>query len=168
MNISAMLCDHAQVAGGKLFVSGAGINVVGTPVPAPPHPMSVALALLVTIPWNATNQPHALTIELVSDTGEGGSERIPLGDQLPPGHDQADMGMIVAQFNAGRGPQMRPGEDTLMPVAIPLSLGLPRPGDYFFDLSIDGTQMARVSFRMVVSTPGFGQLGGGRTSPTGW
>ena len=43
---------------------------------------------------------------------------------------------------------MQVGEESLMPVALPM-LGLPLPqiGSYFFAVSLDGTEMDRVSFR---------------------
>jgi hypothetical protein len=164
MHISAILCDYAQVAGGKLFISGAGITLLGTPVVAPPHTVQISLALLVTIPWNATNQPHRLTVELISDA-DGKTERVPLTDAMLPGQDPNDAGMIVAEFNAGRAPQMHPGDDSLMPIALPMGLPLPRQGDYFFVIRVDGTEAARASFRLSVSQPGM-NLGMG--SPLGW
>jgi hypothetical protein len=169
MQVSAMLCDYAQVAEGKLFINGAGINTIGTPVLAPPYPVQISLALLVTIPWNATNQLHTLGVELVSE-GEAGApvERVTLGEGLPDGHDPADEGKIIAQFNVGRAPHMRPGDDTLMPLALPfVGIPLPRQGDYFFSITIDGTEQARLSFRVnvnppeIVNNPGPG-------SATGW
>jgi hypothetical protein len=163
MKVSAMLCDHAQVSGGKLFVSGAAINIVGTPTIAPPHPVQISLAMLVTIPWGATNQAHRLTVELVRD-GQP-AERVPLAPPdatQPPGTE----GLIVAEFNAGRSPMMHPGDDTLMPVAIPLNLALPEQGDYFFVIRIADQELERVSFRVVVPQPGAFNPGAG--SPTGW
>lgn len=154
MDVIAMLCDHAQVEGGKLFVSGAGISLVGAPPVGPPYPVSVALAALVTIPWTATNQQHTLTIELVSEVGGGSSERVAIASGLPPGADPADEGKIVAQFTAGRSPIMHAGDDSLMPIAVPLhGLPLPRPGDYFFQFAVNGTPAARVSFRLQPAGP---------------
>jgi len=160
MNASAWLCDYADVSGGKLFVSGAGIGVVGSPLPLPPLPVNICLAIMVTIPWTATNAEHTMTVELVSDAeGAGGTvERVALADGLPPGHDPADLGKVVIQFHAGRGEGMVPGEDTLMPVALPLyGLPLPRAGGYFFSLAIDGPEVSRVSFRAVQIDPATGQ-----------
>jgi len=151
----AMLCDYATVADGKLYVSGAGVGIVNTAVAEPPLGVNLALAVVVTIPWNSTNQPHVMTVELVSDQGSvGPCERIPIGDMLPPNHDPSDMGKLVAHFNAGRSPTMEPGEDSLMPVAVPLyGLALPRPGGYFFSICVDGEEADRVSFRVQVVNP---------------
>jgi len=156
ISVQGMLCDYAEVSGGKLFVSGAGINLIGSAAADAPHPVNVALALLVRIPWTATNQQHKLMIELVSD-GQQGPERVRINEMLPPGNPEEDRGTIIALFNAGRAPTMQVGDETLMPVALPL-LGLPLPqiGKYFFAISIDGTELDRVSFRLqtVLNMPG--------------
>jgi hypothetical protein len=156
LSVQAMLCDYAQVSGGKLFVSGAGVGLVGTSSAAPPHPVNFALALLVHIPWNATNHEHKLEIELISDTQKG-PERVEINQLLPPNTPESEKGKIFAVFNAGRAPTMQVGEETLMPVALPM-VGLPLPaiGSYFFSIGIDGTALERVSFRVasVMNMPG--------------
>ena len=43
LSVQGMLCDYAEVSGGKLFVSGAGITQVGSLSANPPHPVSIAL-----------------------------------------------------------------------------------------------------------------------------
>jgi len=143
-----MLCDFAEVSGGKLFISGAGVNLVGTAASEAPHPVNISLAIMVRIPWTATNHQHRLTIELVEET-DTGRLRIPINEILPPGADEADKGMIFALFNAGRSPTMVVGELTLMPVALPM-FGLPLPslGSYSFSISLDGTEVDKVSFRV--------------------
>jgi len=139
------------VAGNKLFITGAAINWISTNAVAAPHPVNMTLAILVRIPWNATNQQHKLSIELVADTSDG-SERVSINEILPPDSDEENRGTIIGLFNAGRAPNMRVGEETLMPVALPfLGLPLPNIGSYFFSIGIDGTEMDRVSFRVIPS-----------------
>jgi hypothetical protein len=145
MKAVALLCDHAEVSGNKLFIAGAGINLLRVPNPEPPLAVNIALAIMVTIPWNATNQPHKLMVELVSEQAGGSSERVAL---------TPDGGLIIAEFNAGRSPAMKPGEDTLMPLALPMfGLPLPEPGSYFFSITVDGIEADRVSFRAEVINP---------------
>jgi hypothetical protein len=145
LEAKALLCDYAQVAGKKLFISGAGINLIGVPNAEPPLVVNFALAILLTIPWNATNQAHKMTVELVSEQSNGSSQRVPL---------TGDDGVIIAEFNAGRSPIMKPGEDTLLPVALPMfGLSLPEPGSYFFSIELDGSPADRVSFRAEVVNP---------------
>ncbi len=149
MDSKVLLCDFAEVSGGKLFVTGAGISLVASSSPQPPYQVNVCLAILVQIPWNETDSEHSLTIELVSEAG-GGAQRVMLSDQLPEGADPADRGMIVALFSAARLPIMVDGDESTMPMSIPLfGLPLPQHGPYFFSVRIDGREMDRASFRLV-------------------
>ncbi|HET9690229.1 MAG TPA: hypothetical protein VFP61_03695 [Acidimicrobiales bacterium] len=149
MDAKVLLCDFAEVSGGKLFVTGAGISLVASPAPQPPYVVNVCLAILVQIPWTETDQEHQLTVELVSEAG-GGQQRVLLSDQLPEGGNPADRGMIVAVFSAARSPMMVDGDESTMPMSMPLfGLPLPQHGPYFFSVRIDGREMDRASFRLV-------------------
>ncbi len=148
-----MLCDYAEVSGGKLFITGAGISLLASGAPSTPFPVNICLAILVSIPWTETDSRHVMTIELVSEA-TGAQQRVMLSDQLPEGHDPGDMGMIVFIFSAARMPSMVPGDESTMPVAVPL-FGLPLPdlGPYWFSVRIDGREMDRASFRLVERPP---------------
>lgn len=149
MEVDAFLCDFAQVNGGKLYVTGAGINLIGT-APAPPHPVGLWLGIVITIPWTATNQMHRLRVSLIS----ADSTRVPFAISPPPGVDmrEEDQGTLLAQFNVGRAPIMQAGEDILMPVALPIQALLPELTSYAVVIEIDGSEIRRLRFR-VVSDP---------------
>ncbi len=148
LTVQGWLCDFAEVSGNKLFITGAGINLIGTPTTEAPHPVNLTLAMMVRIPWNATNRQHKLRVELISDSSDG-SKPVPINIAPPPIGEEEDAGKIVAAFNAGRSPNMVVGEETLMPLALPLfGLPLPNIGSYFFEIGIDGTAMDRISFRV--------------------
>lgn len=148
-----MLCDFAEVSGGKLFITGAGISLLASSSAAVPYPVSISLAILVSIPWTETDSQHVMTIELISEAS-GAQQRVMLSDQLPEGHEAADMGMIVFVFTAVRVPTMSDGDESTMPVAVPLfGLPLPELGPYFFSVRIDGREMDRASFRLVPRQP---------------
>jgi hypothetical protein len=161
LSVQGILCDFAEISGNKLFISGAGINLIGSGSVEGPHIVNISLALLVRIPWSATNQQHKLQVELLSDDPKGGPKRIQLGEAPAPEGQEADQGTIIALFNAGRSPNMQTGEESLMPVALPM-FGLPLPdiGFYYFSISIDGTEVERVSFR--IAAIGSAQLAFGR------
>ena len=149
MDAKVLLCDFAEVSGGKLFVTGAGISLVASGSPQPPYQVNVCLAVLVQIPWGETDTEHVLTVELVSEA-DGAAQRVMLSDQLPPQADPGDRGMIVAVFSAARMPIMVEGDESTMPMSIPLfGLPLPQHGPYFFSVRIDGREMDRASFRLV-------------------
>src|SRR6202041_2408508 len=97
-----------------------------------PFQVNICLAILVSIPWTETDTQHVLTIEMASEAG-GAQQRLLLSDQLPDGVDPEDRGMIFVGFTATRLPTMVDGDESTMPVSVPLfGIGLPEHGPYFF------------------------------------
>jgi uncharacterized protein DUF6941 len=121
-----MLCDHAEVAEGKLFINGGGWTVTG------PGPVPFAIALYIEVPWDRTNTKHTFKLELLDLDGQAITTEMRDGEEHPI--------MAEGDFEVGRPPGMRPGT----PVAIPLAFGFPSPppipsgGTYVWQLSIDG------------------------------
>ena len=152
MYLDVMLCDFAQLAGDKLFVSGANIDRVivpaGTP---PPYVVSFSVAGLVHVPWNSTNEEHVLSFALVTEDGD-----VP---ELPPGANVPGEGVGGQMaFNVGRPPQLSGGEEQNVPFAFGFpALPLMRPGRYSLILSLDGVESRRVPFGLHVEAPrGYG------------
>lgn len=63
MKLTVLLCDFAQVADSKLYLSGAGWNIAG------PGPVPCGLGILVEVPWDRANTPVKLSIELREQDG---------------------------------------------------------------------------------------------------
>jgi hypothetical protein len=145
MEATVLICDYAQVHAGKLYVVGAGANLVGTLSNTPPYPISLAAAVMITIPWNAHNHLHRLKISVVSEDGQPVEFATPQPGQEVP---EEDRGSLIAQFNAGRSPLMQPGESSLMPLAIPLNVPVPALGGYTVSVDIDGSAVASAKFRV--------------------
>jgi hypothetical protein len=153
MDAKVVLCDFAEVSGGKLFISGAGLALLASGTPAPPFRVNITLAILGLINPADTDLQHKMTIELVH-TGPSMETRVMLTDELPEGGDPADRGMIIAYFVAPRSPEMLPNDEWSMPMAIPLfGLGLPDLGAYYFSVRIDGREMDRTAFRVMPPQP---------------
>jgi hypothetical protein len=171
MDAKVLLCDFAEVSGGKLFVSGAGLALISSGTPAPPFRVNITLAVLGLINIGDTDLQHKMTIELVN-VGANGETRVMLSEELPD-VDTADKGMIIAYFVAPRSPQMLPADEWSMPMAIPLfGLGLPVLGPYYFSVRIDGREMDRTSFRVMPFQPQQGgpppdMAGAGPVPPAG-
>lgn len=153
MNMTALLCDFAQVsADGKLYVSGAGISRILS-VKADPLIVNIALALQVEVDWNETNKMHKLVVELIDDAPDG-AQRIDLPLDVPPNVPEEAQGRFYAEFNVGRAPDMQPGEPSLVPLALTLfGMQLPHPGTYFFAVKLDDEDVAQIRFRLMVSVP---------------
>jgi hypothetical protein len=100
-----MLCDHAQVAEGKLFISGGGWSVTG------PMPVPSALAIKIEVPWDLANTPIKFALELVDQDGKPVRQQGPLG--LQPLR-------MEGQVEVGRPPGLAPGT----PLDVPLAIGV--------------------------------------------
>jgi hypothetical protein len=143
---TAIICDYAQVHAGKMYLIGAPANLLITPAVGPPHPISAAIGIFVTIPWNAHNQVHRLKVSLVDEDGQN----VPFAQSASgEGTSEEDAGSFVATFNAGRHPMMHPGDDTIMPVPMALNIAVPALGGYVVKVDLDGNIEAEAKFRVM-------------------
>lgn len=140
MDIDVLLCDHAEAMNGKLFISGAAINIFWTP-PQPPHGINAALAMVVHVPYTATNQPHHFAFTLVDDDGNEASSWSPEGQDAGPVKIEGD-------FNVGRPPNLSPGESQTMPIAVKFQVLLANLGRYSFRVDLDGSEVRRIPFKV--------------------
>src|SRR5205814_672148 len=98
-------------------------------------PAPVAVALIVTVPWDQTNDQHELVMELADEDGH----RISLGD---PSQEVVQR----VSFEAGRPPGIKARTGQNAPLALRFNaLPLP-PGRYSGVVHIDDAAHARVSF----------------------
>jgi len=145
MELDVMLCDHAQVASGKLFISGAGIDHIQIPAgTSTPYVITFATAGLVRVPWTATNTEHAVTFKLLTEDGQN--------PPLPEGAVSGPQGIGgEIKFNVGRPPQMASGDSQMVPFAFNFQ-GLPlmTAGRYVLAFSLDGNEERRLTFTVVL------------------
>jgi hypothetical protein len=132
-----MVADHAEAVGGKLYVTGGCWNSITVPQLPALHPhLTVAAALHV--PWKATNQPHSLHVDLVHEDGES---------RLPE--------PVEATIEAGRPPGMRSGDEVILVMALNFDgIKFERPGNHSFVLTVDGTEVGRIGFKVLVAGQG--------------
>lgn len=115
-----LLCDAAQASGGKLFVLGGGLSVIG------PKPQPLALAIHVTVPWDRANISHEWKLDLVDEDGH----------QAMIGEKPVS---VRGRFEAGRPAGLRAGTPLGVALAINLTaLRLKAGVGYSFVLDIDG------------------------------
>ena len=129
-----MVADHAEAVGGKLYVTGGCWNSITVPqLPADHSHLTVAAALHV--PWRATNQPHSFHLDLVLEDGQS---------QLAQ--------PVEAKLEAGRPPGMRSGDEAIIVLALNFDgLKFEHAGFYSFVLSVDGTELGRIGFKVLVA-----------------
>jgi hypothetical protein len=119
-----LLADYAIVSDGKLTVVGGGWSQTG------PEPASFGIALLIQVPWDQANAPHAFAVQLLDADGE------PV--VLETDDDEEQPVAFGGDFEVGRPPGLKPGTPLDFPVAMnstPLPL---EPGRYEWRLTIDG------------------------------
>jgi hypothetical protein len=129
---TVLLCDYAEAVNGKLYVMGGGWNVAF----AADQPMNAALAMLVIVPWDRTNQKHELRVELVD--GDGNVVDV-----------QGREVRFTGEFELGRPPGIKPGTSLNAPFAWNLQ-GLQLPlGSYEWKLWIDGEPVESRPFQVL-------------------
>jgi hypothetical protein len=129
-----LLCDHVQEVSGKLYVLGGGWSIFrGSPV-------TMGLAVKISVPWDAANIPHDFAARLVTQDG--------LDPVLPSAEGEPASARVEfnGRFESGRPAGLAPGSDLDAPIAVNLA-GLPLgPGRYEWQVSIDGTVVDRAPF----------------------
>lgn len=136
----AMLCDSAVAVDGKLYVQGGGWNVVAAPK-LPFVVPRIGIALLLGVPYGATDREHQLSVGLADEDGE----QLPLG----PMQDSGRLTHITVGFGVGRPALIAPGDSQLVPIALNIDgYTLTRPGGYAFAITVDGTEVTRLQFRV--------------------
>lgn len=104
MKVTMLLCDHAAVAEGKLYISGGGWSVTG------PTPSPFGIAILFGVPWDQANRDHHMRLFLERQDGEPVLQTNELGQTEPI--------EISGAFQVGRPPFLMPGTALDLPVAI--------------------------------------------------
>jgi len=126
-----VVAEHAEAVNGKLYVMGGCWNTLSAPQLPFPYP-HMALAAAVEVPWQSTNEKHRIQVELLDTDG-----------------NQAMPQKIDGEFEVGRPPGMRPGDDSIVVLAFNFNnLTFTKAGWYSFVLSIDGTDLGHARFKV--------------------
>ena len=120
VGVTMLLADAAQVADHKLYILGGGLSAVG------PRPQPVAIALLLSVPWDRANITHEWSVDLLDED----SHPVPNRD---------DPVTIRGRFEAGRPTGLQPGTPLTVPLAINFTTLPVTPGhSYIWQLLIEG------------------------------
>lgn len=130
------LADHAEVVSGKVYTNGAFWNRLSFPsLPAVVH---VGVVLVLNVPWRALNQKHRFAVWF--EDADGGR----IG------------GDLTGEFEAGSAPEMRAGDETIVPMSAILSnFTFEKAGEYSAVAAVDGHESARWKFKVFQIAPGF-------------
>ena len=142
MQLYAILCNHAEAVNNLLYISGGGIGGMVVPLGAnPPFFVNLGIGIMVTVPWNLSNQQHEVEIQLVTEDGQ------PV--LIPSAAGSTEPVHARLAFNAGRPPTMTIGDDQHVCLTANMP-GMPFPvlGKYEFIVRVDGDIERRLAFRV--------------------
>ncbi len=122
-----LLCDWAEAIGGKLYAQGIGWIATFAN-----RPVQFAVACIIRVPYDETNKKHAANIRLITDDGHP--------------YPEADAIAAGFEFELGRPPGMRHGEEQTVPFAVKMGIPTFAAGGYRFELYIDQELADTVSF----------------------
>jgi hypothetical protein len=135
---SLLVCDHAQVRDGLLMVLSGGITRIL--VPAIPATVHFTVAVVVEIPFFELDQPHEVRISVVDPESAA-----PIAEPFVATHP--------ADANAAE--RMYPGEPALVPMAVGVTLGVERAGQFDVRVNVDD-HVAELQSIWVVEAPQLG------------
>jgi hypothetical protein len=133
-----LLCDWAEAVNGKLYAQGGGWTHLIMPTE---RPRSMAVGLVIAVPWNDANQRFPLELRLQTEDGE----QVSMGDQevKAPG-----------QIEVGRPAGVKPGSDLNAVLAYNFH-GLVLPaGGYVWRLTIGDEPSGRTPFWVLTAKGG--------------
>lgn len=156
MKVTMLLCDHAAVSEGKLYINGGGWSITG------PGAVSMGIAILISVPWDRANTPVQFQLRLVQEDGAPVMQEGPLGPAPVE---------LSGEFEVGRPAGLRRGS----PLDVPLAINLPplplTPGQRFsWELSIEGEDTSddwHLAFTTREMPPQMLQAGGQPGGPGG-
>jgi hypothetical protein len=142
MQIDALLCNHAESVNNLLYISGGGIgSTLVPPGTNPPYTVNLAIGIMVTVPWNLSNQQHELEVQLVTEDGQ------PVLVSSAP--DSAQPVQLRVAFNVGRPPTITIGDDQQVCLAANMpGLPLAALGKYEFIIRVNGSNERRLPYRL--------------------
>lgn len=125
-----LLANHAEVQGGLLYVSGAGwSDLYRQPDPEGRFPANhFGVGASVLIPWDETNQPHHLTIQIELEDGTAVSR-------------------VETDVEVGRPPGLPPEADQRVIVGLGVDTVFPTQGAYRIVAEVDEDSRS-VNFRV--------------------
>ena len=127
-----ILSDAAEVSAGKLYLMGGGWNQWRAA--AYPAQLRCGIAVGLLVPWDQTNERHAVRISLLDSDGR----------LVVP-----EMG---AELEAGRPPGITPGEKQRAMIAVNGVFPIERPGRYEIRATTNPTEPHRtVTFEALLS-----------------
>jgi len=136
MQIDVMLCDHAQVAGDKLFISGGGIDRFHVEGPGP-FQVGFAVAGTAAVRPGEAAGNHLLAFRLTDAQGQPAQFA---GD--------AEGGVVSGELQLTGSGTLTPGVQMISFAFVFPTVPLARPGSYAVICTLDGAELRRLLFEV--------------------
>ena len=143
MEINAFLADSVVSAEGKLYAQGMGWDVIHVQA-VPARHSRIGVGLVIDVPYTATNQAHDMKLRLEDEDGN----QVKLGEK--PAEDGPEPVMSLGgQFNMETPRTLPAGHSQVISLALTMDgLVFEKAGGYRFVISIDGSEVKRLPFRL--------------------
>jgi hypothetical protein len=123
---TALLCDHASVREGLLFVAGGGITRIRRPQ-FPAH-LGVGLAAVLELDSLEVTRDHRFQLVVVGEDGD-------------------EIARVEADIRVGSTEAVKPGENVQVPLAVDMyQTMIPGAGAYELRVYVDGEHRRTVQF----------------------
>jgi hypothetical protein len=123
---TALLCDHASVREGLLFVVGGGITRIRR-ASYPSH-LGIGLAAVLELDPFEAERDHRFQLVIVGEDGD-------------------EVGRVEADIRVGTSEAVKPGENVQVPLAVDMyTTRLPESGAFELRLYVDGEHRRTLQF----------------------
>jgi len=140
----AFLAESVAVAGGRLFVQGAGWANLRVPA-LPAHPGRIGAGVILEVPLDRAGEEIPLVLRLEGPDGE------PVGIASQPDADVLVAAEVEGTLVPEPGPDGSPLDHQLVPIAFNLDgLRLETAGVYTLVVEVDGERTIEVPFGVVL------------------
>jgi hypothetical protein len=138
-----LLTDYSEVLGGKVYAMGGGWNMLRFPDLPTEHSFGIAFG--IDVPWDETNQPHELRLEIHDPDGTR------LGDEF------------TVEFETGRPPGAVAGQDQRITLSLNAQVAFETAGPHAVVVHVGEDEVARSRFYVLEAPemqPGLGGFAG--------
>jgi len=160
LKIDQMLADFAQVHERKLFISGAGINLISATPDGDFYIVRFYLAITIRASHEDEGQ-HQIRISILDPNGNSVTIMENQGPEIGP----QDVGKIVGTLSLGAPLGERVGQEPIIPAVFGFSpLRVPQPGSYQLVTEL-GSATSSVKFDVIAPlVPKLMKITGGITA----
>ena len=144
VGVQAFLAESVAVAGGRLFVQGAGWANLRVPA-LPAHPGRIGAGVILRVPLDRAGEEIPLVLRLEGPDGE------PVGIASQPDADVLVAAEVEGTLVPEPGPDGSPLDHQLVPIAFNLDgLRLEAAGVHTLVVEVDGARATEVPFGVVL------------------